>query len=125
MSKRAQERRTEEELVVAKSRPACLSPEFSVNSQEWQRDDNPISSSGRRVRGVFERSSTGRLVRGIENQLARTKLDYHSMQISDNQYLDKVFTNIRQKLNRSEKEQIFDQKVNVLICGFSSASWTK
>ena len=33
-------------------------------------------------------------MQGIENQLARTKLDYHHMQISDNQYLEKVFENL-------------------------------
>ena len=49
------------------------------------------------------------------NQLARKKLDHHDMQISDNQDFEKVFTNIRQKLNRSENEKILDPKVNVLI----------
>ena len=48
--------------------------------------------------GVCERSSTGKLVRGIENQLARKKLDSHNMGISDNQYIEKVFTNLRHKL---------------------------
>ena len=40
-------------------------------------------------------------VRGVENQLAKTRLDYHNMQTSDNQYLEKVFKNLRQKLNLS------------------------
>ena len=53
-----------------------------------QRDDNPFSS-------------TGKPVRGIENQFARKWWDYHSMQISDNQYFEKVFKNLRHKLNRS------------------------
>ena len=53
---------------------------------------------------VCVRSSTRKLVRWTENQLARKKLDYHSMRISDNQYLEKVFKNLRQKLNRSEIE---------------------
>ena len=40
------------------------------------------------------------------------------MKISDNQYLEKVFTNVRQKLNRSENEQIFDHK-GIFIWGLS------
>ena len=161
MSKRAQERRTEEEPVVSTSRPACLvwrnlsarqTPSMdsgasygpgnqesgrhsvfasigkpvrdrvrnpAMNSQERQRDGNPFSSTGKPVRsGVCERSSTRKPVRGIENQLARMKLDNHNMLISDNQYLEKDFTNFRQKLNLWENEPILDQKTNVLIWGF-------
>ena len=84
-------------------RDRVLNP--AANSQEWPRDDNPFSSIGKTVRSVVcVRSSTRKLVRGTENQLARKKLDYHSMRISDNQYLEKVFKNLRQKLNRSEIE---------------------
>ena len=86
----------------------------TASSQEWQRDDNPFSCAGRLVRVMGERSSAGRPVRGIQNQLARTKLDSHTMQISDNQYLEKAFTNVHQKLNRTANEKIFDQKVNAL-----------
>ena len=50
------------------------------------------------IRETSERSRTGRPVRGIQNQLARTKLAYHNLQISDNQNLEKIFTNVRQKL---------------------------
>ena len=87
------------------------------NSQECQKDVTPVFKFWETSAGlcVCERSSTGRSVRGIENQLARKKLGCHDMQISDNQDLEKVFTNIRQKLNRSENEKILDQKVNVLI----------
>ena len=66
--------------------------------------------------GVCERSvGTGKLVRGIEKQLARTKLDYHNMQISGNQYLEKVSKNLRQKLKLSEDAPILNEKTNVLI----------
>ena len=67
------------------------------------------------VECVCVRSGTGKPVRGTENQLARKKLDYHTMQVSDHQYLEEVFKNLRQKLNRQENEQILDQKINVLI----------
>ena len=44
---------------------------------------------------VYERSvGAGKPVQGIENQLARTKLDNHHMQISDDQYFEKVFENL-------------------------------
>ena len=55
-------------------------------SQEWQRDDNPFSSAGRPVREMSQRSSAGKPVRGIQNQLTRTKLDHHNLQVSDNLY---------------------------------------
>ena len=143
MSERAQERWTEGEPVVAKSRPACLASrnlsakqshsldsggscsqwnqelgrnsmfmrtERSVrdrvqnpaaSSQEWLRDDNPFSSVGRPVREMSERSSAGRLV--------RTKDEVGLPQHANLQQ------SIPQKLNCSGEEQIFDQKVNVLI----------
>ena len=101
------------------------------NSQERHRDANPFSRSGRPVRGVCGRSSTGRLVRGMENQLARTKWDYHNMQISDNPYIERAFRNVRKKLNHSEQRTDIHQKVNVLIWRLlvnnddrSNASWT-
>ena len=79
---------------------------------EWQRDDNPFSSTGKLVRsGLCERSSTGKSARGIENQLARKKLDYHNMQISDNQYTEKVFKNLRKKLNLSKSEHLRSMSV--------------
>ena len=67
---------------------------------------------------MCERSgSTGKLVRGIENQLTRTRLDYHKMQISDILYLEEVFKNVRQNLNRPEDDHMLDQNVSVLISG--------
>ena len=53
------------------------------------------------------------LARGIENQLARTRLDH----LSDTLYIEKVFKNLRQKLNRSENDQMVDLKTNVLTWG--------
>ena len=35
--------------------------------------------------------------------------------MSDNLYIEKVFTNVRQKLNRSEDDRMLDQRANVLI----------
>ena len=38
-------------------------------------------------------------------------------QFSDEQHLEQVFTKVRQKLNRSDEDQILDQRVNVLRWG--------
>ena len=70
--------------------------------------------------------STGKPVRGMENQLARSTVDFHNMQISDNQHLEKVFKNFRQKLNLSEDSQVLNEKTtNVLIWGLLSSTTMK
>ena len=79
-------------------------PEPATNSQEWQRNDYPFSS-------------TRKPAQGVENQPARAKLDYNNMQVSDKQNLVKVFKNLRQKLNLPGSDQILDQKADVLIWG--------
>ena len=60
---------------------------------------------------------TGTPVRGIENQLARTKLDFHNMQISIYQFVEKVFDNLQHRLNLSEDAEILTEKTNVSIWG--------
>ena len=89
------------------------------NSQECQKYVNTVFKFWETSAGLCVCASAqaqGDLCEGSRtNQLARKKLGCHDMQISDNQDLEKVFTNIRQKLNRSENEKILDQKVNVLI----------
>ena len=97
MSKRAQERRTEEGLVVSKSIPACFvsrnlsakqSPSLGSGASDGPGNqelgqNSVFTSTGKLVRrGVCERSSKGKPVRGIQNQLARTKLAYHNLHIS-------------------------------------------
>ena len=92
----------------------------TTKSQEWHKEDKLVRE------GVCERSAgTGTFVCGIENQLARTKLDHHNMHISNNQYFEKVFTNVRHKLNRLEDYQLLDQKVNVLTCGLLMSTTMK
>ena len=87
----------------------------ATSSQEWQKD-NPCPGSTRKLvqSGTCERSgSIGKQVQGVENQLARTRLDFHNVQISDCQFVEKVFEKIRQKLRRSSYE--LDGKTNVSI----------
>ena len=56
--------------------------------------------------------SCGKLQRGVENQLEKTRLDYHTLQISDYRYVDKV-ENLRQKLRLCSNT--FDAKSHGLI----------
>ena len=64
--------------------------------------------------GTCERSgSIGEQMQGVENQLARTRLDFHNMQISDCQFVEKVLEKKRKKLRRSSYE--LDAKTNVSI----------
>ena len=89
----------------------------ATSFQEWQKDDPRLWSTRTLVQsGVCERSgSIGKLVRGVENQLARTRFDFHNMHISDNRYLEKVFEDLRQKL--CLRSYVLDEKTNVLIWG--------
>ena len=65
---------------------------------------------------MSQRSSTRKPGREVQNQLAEVKLNHHNLEISDTRHIEKVFANVRQKLNRPEDDQIvLDQTVNVLI----------
>ena len=67
--------------------------------------------------------SCGKQKRGVENQLERTKLDYHNVQISDCRYVDKVCENLRQKLRLTSCT--LDANTNVLIGGLFMPTTTK
>ena len=62
-------------------------------------------------------SSTRCAVRGVQNQLTEARLDHHNLQVSDTRYSEKVFTKVRQKLNRAEDDEMLDQRGNVLTWG--------
>ena len=59
--------------------------------------------------------SCGNLRRKIQIQLQTTRLDHHNLQVTDYGYVEKVFTNLRRKLNRNEKDEMFDLTTIVLI----------
>ena len=85
-------------------------------TQEWHRDDDPFSSTERSEREMNPPSgTTGRPLGGVQNQLTEVKLDHHNLQVSDTPYIEKVFTNVRQQLNRSEDDEMLDQRVNELM----------
>ena len=92
---------------------------LTASSQVWHRGDNsfPSTSSERSEQEMNQGSSTRRQVRGVQNQLTEVKLDHHNhnLQVSDTRYIEKFFTNVRQKLNRPEGDQMLDQRANVLI----------
>ena len=59
--------------------------------------------------------STGKFARGIENQLGRTRFEYHNPQVSDSLYIENVLKTLRQKLNCEENDKMLDLNTNVLI----------
>ena len=86
------------------------------SSQVWRRDDNPFPRTERSVREMNERSSTGKPGREVQNQLTEVTLDHDNVEICSNRFFEKVFSNIRQKVESPEDDQrVLDQKVNVLM----------
>ena len=89
----------------------------TAHSQERRQDDTLSSSTRKLVRSGESASSasTRKLVRGDVNQIERTRLEFHNMQISDHRYPEQVFKNLRQKLNLAEEAPVLDLKTKVLI----------
>ena len=69
--------------------------------------------------------SCGKLQRKIEIQLQTTRLDHHSLQVTDYGCVDTFFTNLCRKLNRNEDDEMFDLKTNVLIWGLFMSTTIK
>ena len=157
MSKRAQERTTEEEpLAVEKARTACLvsrnllsakqttsidsgasygpgnqelgqnnvsgstgklardrsqKPNNAHSSQECEEDDNPF-------RGTWKPA------RYLENQLGRTRFEYHSPQVSDSLYIEKVLKTF-DKVELFGERKMRDMNTNVLIWGLFMSTTKK
>ena len=103
--------------------PTAYSPEMG--------QDDTLSSSTRQLMQSGKpasSASTRKLVRGDGTQIERTRLEIHSMQISDQRYLEKVFKNLRQKLNLAEEAPVFGVEAlntNVLIWGSFMSTTTK
>ena len=57
----------------------------------------------------------GKLEQKIEIQLQTTRVDHHNLQVTDYGYVEKIFTNLRRKFYRTENDEMFDLKTNVLI----------
>ena len=85
--------------------------------QVWKEDKPSQGSGGKLQRSkLCQRSrSCGKLLGNIETQIETTGLDYHDLNITEYKHVEKVFTNLRHKLNRSENDEMFDLKTNVLI----------
>ena len=71
------------------------------------------------VQGNMPKSSRGcgKLQRKIEIQRQTTRLNPITWKSQITGTLRKVFTNLRRKLNRTEDDEMFDLKTNVLIWG--------
>ena len=135
MSKWAQESTAKEGSALAKPRPMNLvsrnllrakqtSPKDSGASnspRNQELDQCFVSSSVRKLVRSGECASSGstrKLVRGDDNQIERTRVGFRDMQISNRQYLERVFQNLRQRLNLAEEAPVLDLMTNVLIWGF-------
>ena len=69
-------------------------------SQE-RRQDDALSSTTKRSGESARSASTRKLERGDDFQIERTGLEFRNERISDHRHLEKVFKNLRQKLNLS------------------------
>ena len=96
-------------------------------SQERRQNDTLSSSTRELVRSGESASSasTRKLERGEDIQIEMTRLDFHNVHISDQRYLEKVFTNLRQKFNLAEEAPVLDLKTNVLIWGLCMSTTMK
>ena len=60
---------------------------------------------------MHQRSCTRKPRREVQNQLTVVKLNHHNVEISNIRHIEKVFANVRHKLNRAEDDEIvLDQK---------------
>ena len=78
-------------------------------SQVLKGDNQSQRGCGKLQRDNVQGNMRGKLQRKIEIQLQTTRL------ARDYRYVEKVFTNLRRKLNRTEDDDMFDLKTNVLI----------
>ena len=152
-SKRIQESKTGEEPAVAKPRSTCLNSRNLLNVKQpssWgsdasdvpgnpqldsesvlrctrnlarNKDQNPATCSQEKNEDNPRQGGWWQQQRGVENQLERTRLDYHMTQISDYRQVERVFENLRQKLRFSS--YTLDAKTNVLIWGFFMSTTMK
>ena len=99
----------------------------TAHPQERRQDDTLSSGTRKLVRSGESASSgsTRKLVRGDDSQIERTLLEFHKMQISDHRYLEKVFKNLRQKLNLADEAPVLDLETNVLIWGLFRSTTMK
>ena len=104
------------------------------SSQVWHRDDNLFPSTERSEREMNLRSSNRKREREVQNQLTEVKLNHNNLEISNTRYIEKVFANARQKLNRLEDDQMVLEKkgqcidveiIHTSINESSDSSWRK
>ena len=80
---------------------------------------------GARVVHVSVQGVSGHQCKVLRNQLARIKLDFHIVQISHHQYVEKVAENLRQKLNFRRMHKYSTKRTYVLICGLFMSTTMK
>ena len=87
------------------------------SSPVWRRDDNLFQKYGKigaRDESAFKYWKTGAW--SAESTYTEVKLNHHNLEISNTRYLEKVFANVGQKLNRpGDDQKVLDQKIKILI----------
>ena len=99
-------------------------------SQERQQDDTQSSSTRKLGRSgeLASSASMRKLKRGEDIQIGMSLMEFHNMQISDHRYHEKVFKNLRKKLNLAGEAPVLGiqaWKTNVLSWGFFMSTTIK
>ena len=100
----------------------CRETEIKTQQRVLKRGVKKASGNSSRVMCVSS-GSRWKQRDCVENQLERTRLDFHNMQISDCRYVEKVLEKLRQKLRLSSCT--LDAKTNVLISGLFMSTTMK
>ena len=101
-----QGRKPGEERVMATSTPT-----MSLVS----RSGKLVSDAGLQSQNS-DRSGIGTPIVQMQNRLTETRLSHHNFEISNVEYLEKVFSSVRQKLSQ-EEDQMLDVEVNGIVWG--------
>ena len=122
----AARRKTGEDRVVAKSK--AMMSLVSKNANRSPTLDSGASNSPVTLEMQCQssyRSGTGKPVAKMLHRLSETRLTHHNFEIFNVNHLEKVFSNVRQKLNRPERDEMKDVQGNGMIWGiFMSATMT-
>ena len=79
-------------------------------SQQRQQDDTQSSTCTRKLERRDEPSksaSARQIERGRDIRICRSKMEIHNMHMSDYRYLEKVFKNLRKRLNLTEDSPMY------------------
>ena len=90
-----------------------------------QQDRNPNPATCSQVVKDDKQSQTGcrKQQQALEIQLETTGFEYHNLQVTDYEYVEKVIRNLRHKLIRSWLDELAHEKVELRHCRNRSHFW--